>query len=358
MRLASRSPMEPRPHQPPPPAPRRAWWRARWLPWVVLLAVLIGIVVFRFGELQRLAVLVARINGRWLALALLLQAITYPCTPLIWQRVLARAGTPPNLWRLLPLALAKLFVDNAFPTGGVSGTAVVVERLSHRNVTRAHALAAVLVDLISYYIAYGAAVVTTLLVLASHEKLVGFVLALAGVFAVFALAVPAAIFRLTSPRPRPRWALRVRPLARLMAMFAETPPELVRAPRLLAFGASLRLCIFLLDAATLGVILRGLGASGSPGAVFAAFVVGSLAGTVGPLPGGLGSFEAGAVATLALLGVHAQVALAATLLTRGLTFWAPMLPGFLLLRHDLGASLTAGSAGHGFTARPPPAPAG
>jgi hypothetical protein len=36
--------------------------------------------------------------------------------------------------------------------------------------------------------------------------------------------------------------------------------------------------------------------------------------------------------------VPGERALAATLLTRGLTFWAPMLPGFLMLRHDLGGA--------------------
>jgi uncharacterized protein (TIRG00374 family) len=343
--------------EPPRPAPRRPWWRKGWLAWVVLLAVLIGIVVFRFRELKQLTALVAHIDGTWLALALLLQVITYVCTPLIWQRVLARAGPPPTLWRLLPLALAKLFVDNAFPTGGVSGTAVVVERLGRRGVTRPQALAAVLVDLLSYYIAYATAVITTLLVLALRQKLVGFVMVLAGVFALFALLVPLAIFRLTSPRSRPpAWALRVRPLARLMTLLAQTPRELVRSPALLSFGAVLRLAIFVLDAATLAVMLRALGVAASPGTVFAGFIVGSLAGTVGPLPGGLGSFEAGAVATLVLLGVRAQPALAGTLLTRGLTFWAPMLPGFLLLRHDLGASLTRDDPG--LNARSPPAPAG
>src|SRR5205814_1176428 len=178
--------MQPPPDGSPAPPPRRPWWRHRWLPWAVLLTVLIAIVVVRFGELKRLVALVAGIKGTWLALALLLQALTYPCTPLVWQRVLARAGPAPPLRRLLPLALAN--------------------------------------------------------------------------------------FRLTSRDPRPpRWALRVRPLARLMALFAETPHQLLRSPALLAFGAAARLAIFVLDAATLAVMLRALGVHAAPGAAFAAF---------------------------------------------------------------------------------------
>jgi Mg2+-importing ATPase len=45
------------------------------------------------------------------------------------------------------------------------------------------------------------------------------------------------------------------------------------------------------------------------------------------VPGGLGAFEAASVLTLKLVGVSVPVALAATLLFRGLSFWLPMLPG-------------------------------
>jgi uncharacterized protein (TIRG00374 family) len=306
------------------------------VPSAVLLALLIGVIAFRLTELQRLGTLIAAIRWKWLALALVLQAVTYFCTPLIWQRVLGRVTPPPTLLRLVPLALAKLFLDNAVPSGGVTGSAVVVDRLGRRGIARPLALAALLVDLISYYLAYTVAVATTLVVLGLRQRLPNFVLVLAGVFALIALAVPVIIFQLLSPHPRLAWATRLRPAAKLMALFRETPAALVRAPALLAVGALLRFTIFVLDAATLGVMLLALGAHASAGAVFAAFMVGSLAGTAGPLPGGLGSFEAGAVATLVLLGVPTERALAATLLTRGLTFWAPMLPGFLMLRHDLG----------------------
>ena len=51
--------------------------------------------------------------------------------------------------------------------------------------------------------------------------------------------------------------------------------------------------------------------------------------TLGPIPLGLGAFGAACVGMLNLLGVAIEAALAAMLLLRGLTFWLPMLPGFV-----------------------------
>jgi Mg2+-importing ATPase len=46
----------------------------------------------------------------------------------------------------------------------------------------------------------------------------------------------------------------------------------------------------------------------------------------------LGIFEAASVVTLKLAGVSVPVALAATLLFLGLSFWLPMVPGLLFSR--------------------------
>jgi uncharacterized protein (TIRG00374 family) len=87
-----------------------------------------------------------------------------------------------------------------------------------------------------------------------------------------------------------------------------------------------------LDAATLAVMLLAVGARPDPLSCFAAQVMAQVASTVGVMPGGLGTFEAGSVATLTLTGTPPAAALSATLLLRGFTFWLPMIPGLILLR--------------------------
>ena len=60
-----------------------------------------------------------------------------------------------------------------------------------------------------------------------------------------------------------------------------------------------------------------------------------MAATLGPIPLGLGTFEAACGGMLSLLGVAIETALAATLLLRGFTFWLPILPGLWLARRAI-----------------------
>ena len=70
---------------------------------------------------------------------------------------------------------------------------------------------------------------------------------------------------------------------------------------------------------------------------FIAFIMASIVVTLGPIPMGLGSFEAVSVGTLRLAGVPFEAALSATLLFRGFTLWLPLLPGMIAARKDLKA---------------------
>jgi Mg2+-importing ATPase len=115
---------------------------------------------------------------------------------------------------------------------------------------------------------------------------------------------------------------------------ADADPILVRRSDLLLTSFGHQLAVFVLDGATLWAMLRGLGVDARLPAVFSSFIVSSLARTLGILPGGLGTFEAASVATLALVGTPVAAALTATLLFRGLSFWLPLLPSVIMARRE------------------------
>jgi P-type Mg2+ transporter len=83
---------------------------------------------------------------------------------------------------------------------------------------------------------------------------------------------------------------------------------------------------------TMGTLVWALGGHISPTAVFTSFMLASVFRSLGIAPGGLGSFEAASVLTLCAAGCSLPIALSATMLFRGLSFWLPMLPGFWLSR--------------------------
>ena len=68
---------------------------------------------------------------------------------------------------------------------------------------------------------------------------------------------------------------------------------------------------------------------------FSAFILASIVVTLGPIPMGLGSFEAVSIGMLRAGGVPFEAALSATLLFRGYTLWLPLLPGMIATRRQL-----------------------
>jgi uncharacterized protein (TIRG00374 family) len=76
--------------------------------------------------------------------------------------------------------------------------------------------------------------------------------------------------------------------------------------------------------------VAGVGQDISVAHVFLVFTIGLIVGTATPTPGGLIGAEAGLTGGLIAYGVPADQALAAALLYRFLTYWLPLLPGFIM----------------------------
>lgn len=306
-----------------------------WLFGVALIATVI-LVATNLSEGRAFLVLARSVALGWLGLGVALQLGTYLADARSWQRVLHRAGEPRPLHGFIGLGLAKLFVDQAVPSGGISGTLVIVRGLERRGIPRPTAMAAVVVDLYAYYASYLAALIVAFAVLTARGELGAAILATAAAFGTMALFVVGLLTALTTSLRRflPARLARMRLIAPLASAVAEADTRLVRRSDLIATSAGYQLAIFLLDAATVWTMLRGIGVELHPAPVFASFMVSSLARSLGILPGGLGTFEAASVATLRMVGAPLAAALTATLLFRGLSFWIPLAPGLLMARRE------------------------
>ena len=316
------------------PAPSTA--RAGWITGGVLLLAL-AVLATRYGESERFLELARRARPLWLGAALALQVATYACAAGVWQRSLHHNGTTVRVRDLLPLGLAKLFADQALPSAGLSGTALVLRSLSGRGVPRGFAIAAMLVGLVSFYAAYAIAVALALAILARLGEVHRALLALAVVFALLAAGVPLAVFWLRGRAAQhlPGFVLRLPFVRETFAAIADAPPGALFSVRLGAETTALQLAIFVFDAATLAVMLHALVTPVTPDLVFASFVVASLVATLAWVPGGLGTFEGTCVAMLHVHGVELEAAVGATLMLRGFTFWLPMAPGLWIARHEM-----------------------
>jgi uncharacterized protein (TIRG00374 family) len=71
----------------------------------------------------------------------------------------------------------------------------------------------------------------------------------------------------------------------------------------------------------------------SPAQAALVYLGGAVVSAASPTPGGLGAMEAALVAGLTHIGIGDGKAVASVLTFRLLTYWLPILPGYLSLRH-------------------------
>jgi Mg2+-importing ATPase len=311
---------------------RGAHWKA-WLSGMILLGAVVT-VALHFSEGHEFIRLAERAEPWWLTVAVLLQAGTYLVQSQIWRTVAHAARFPLSLSFAYRLSLAKLFVDQALPTGGISGTVIVAKTLEDRGMPRAAVMGGVVVvNTAAYYAAYVLNLIMALAVTAIHHRLNGLIVVTTLLFVAFSIGF-AVVLLVLSGRDEGRVGMfgRVQPLARILRFLQEAQPHLARDPRLLLKALAWHIVIFWLDAVTVWVSILAIGGTAPVGGVFASYMIASVFRSIGVLPGGLGTFEAAAVLTLNLVGVSIPVALAATLIFRGLSFWLPMLPGLWFSR--------------------------
>jgi uncharacterized protein (TIRG00374 family) len=307
-----------------------------WLIGLLLLSGLI-LIVTHFVELEHFADIVRRAKPKWLILALLLQIATYISVSVVWYIPLKIKGEHQSLWSLIPLGVAKLFVEQSVPSAGMSGTAFFVAALKRRGINNKVCMATLLLSLVSYYGAYLIVAILTVMLLYFYHKLNSWIILVSFVFAVIAVGIPggALLFRSIGKKKLPNILHRVPRFDNFMKEIASSPVKMLRNPGLIFLTIFLQLTVFLLDSATLLVMLKVVSVDTSFWVVFPSFIFASMVATVGPIPLGLGTFEITCVTMLSMMKVPIEAALSATLLLRGFTLWLPMLPGMWMTKWAL-----------------------
>ena len=319
--------------------------RRGWLIGFVVIGALV-LLVKNHTEPAQLARIAAHARPAWLLFAVVLQLFTYPCIALTWTYVIHRDGQrAPPLAELVRLSVAELFLDQTIPSGGVSGTVLVVASLKKRGVPQHAAVAAVVASLLGFYLAQIAGVIVAFVVLVAAGHFGGWEATATTIALVGSLLVPVplVVALMGALEKLPKRVQRIEAVAQIRDHIADAPRELVFSPSILLVATGLRFAVLVLDGGTLAISVLAIGASAPIVSITAAFVLAYVVGSVTFLPGGLGTFEVACTTLLAGLGVPFAAAAASTLLMRGLSFWLPMLPGVFFTRREVvrGRRITA-----------------
>ncbi|MEO3763109.1 flippase-like domain-containing protein [Streptomyces sp. B5E4] len=124
--------------------------------------------------------------------------------------------------------------------------------------------------------------------------------------------------------------------SRIRSLFAGVVPrmlDVLQRPQKLAAGIGGMVLMTLSFVLCLDASVRAFGGDLSFASVAVVFLAGNALGSAAPTPGGVGAVELALTAGLTAAGMPSDTALSAVLLFRLLTFWMPVLPGWLSFTH-------------------------
>ncbi len=295
------------------PAAKRASHWGRYLPWIFGAAILITVVAvsLHLSEAADFLVVLQTSQPSWLLVATALQVLTYVAQGEVFRAPVRLTGRRIGARLVYELSLVKLFMDQALPSAGISSIVFLAKAMQQHGVPRDVVAASMVVNIASYNIAYVICLLAALAITTAtgHSNIV--IMVVSVLFLLFAVGLVVAVIAISAGRVRKQAALleRVPVVHNAMAFLTDADPALTQNLRLLAVTAAWQVIIFLLDAATMWVLILALGEHAPIKGVYASFMISSLLRTMGFVPGGLGTFEATSVVTLRMVGVAIPVAL-------------------------------------------------
>lgn len=306
--------------------------RERWLFGFAVLCLAV-LVVTHTAEESAILSLVGEANPPFFSLAILLQLATYAVQGGSLRNIAGCGGVPLSKRESIRLTLAKLFIDQSLPSGGLSGTTFVTRVLRHRGGSEERIIAGALQNILAFQLASVLGLIATIGIAAwlEHSTLISLAAALLIVPSLLIIGLLLIIHRYGT-RFLPNVLTRHLHLEDLAALIKRADPTVLRSPRILAKITGAQSATLILDALTLWAAIESFGGHQTPFALFPAFMVASAVKTFGFVPGGLGVFEAASTAAMTTAGVPPALALSGTLLFRGLSYWIPMVPGCFIAR--------------------------
>ena len=296
----------------------------------------VSVAVLNADKIAAMAAHAANAEPGWLAIAVICQCAAFFCTALAWRLVLLKLREPISMTALYPLSIAKLFADQALPSGGLSGAAFLLHALKRRGVSWDHAYTAFIFGATTFIAAFLISAFVSFVAVAGAEDTPRIIAVAARAF--YILLVVATLFLAGFALFRwPRVAAflhNIPAAASLMDMSQNALRVIAREKALFAKVIWVQIIQRLCDALTLWLVFQAIDAPIAFVACFIGVTLASVTATVAPTPMGVGAFEGGLVAAMAVFGVPVETALMGALIYRGLSLWLPLIPGFFVIQRE------------------------
>jgi uncharacterized protein (TIRG00374 family) len=302
----------------PPPSEISLLTRKRILVLVCLL-LLLYIVVPRIGSFSESFTVLRRADPAYAVMAAALTAVTYAVASATYWSLALR---PLRYRQTLLVQVASAFTNRLLP-GGLGTLTLFVQYLRRRGHTFSQAVTVAgtnnLLGIVGHLIILAGVLLATSDAYPAEVDLPSAY----SVWLVLGIVIAIIAANLLVFRRLRQHAYRVtKEVVNYVLLYRKRPARLLLATALSCGLTVLYVTIFY-------CCVTGVGLHLSVAHIFLVFTIGMIVGTATPTPGGLVGAEAGLTGGLIAYGASADSALAAALLYRFLTYWLPLLPGFI-----------------------------
>jgi uncharacterized protein (TIRG00374 family) len=335
------------------------FWRHNWKLVVNLLtlAALCGLVVLIWDQLVETVRNLKHVNLWFLLLIIPIEWLNYHSQARLYQRLFKIVGNKLSYWFLFRASLELNFINNIFPSGGVSGISYFGIRLRDDNLSASKATLVHVMKMVLIIATFEVILIAGLVFLAIGDKANDLMILVTGSLSTMLVVGTLAFTYIIGSQRRINgfFTGATRLINGIIHVFRPRHPETINIRR--ARGAfddmhrnyllfkshfrELRVPAFyalLASIAELGALYAVYAAFSeyvNVGAVILAYAVANFAGLVSVLPGGIGIYEALMTAVLAAGGVPLAISLPVTVMYRVVNTAIQIPPGYYFYQKAL-----------------------
>ncbi|RAJ22587.1 lysylphosphatidylglycerol synthase transmembrane domain-containing protein [Pedobacter cryoconitis] len=298
------------------------------------------------GKLKDIKDLMMQMSPFWLLLTIGAQIGTYLLNALIMGNLIKKQPGSTGFYVLFKMSIVIMFVNQALPTGGLSGNGYLFNQLVKQNVPRQIAFTALVLETISYYAAimllllffYGWYLLfeTHFTSVINYVVLLGFIFYTTLTILVLVLSKRRTISFVLRKLGKYGWIKRYIKKAGLLSLRNDNErisQMLRKNKRAILNAVLLQLMIIFCDVITVFALVKGFHIDMSFALITLALLLSLVIGALPISPGSLIVYESAMTYFFTTFGAPIHAALIITLLCRFFTFWAPIPIGMFLYRN-------------------------
>ena len=333
----------------------RSKWRI-----ILTVATFIALGILIYSLRHQIAEVVSnlgKVNAWALLLIIPIQLLNNDVYARLYKNLFRTLGKKVSFWAMYKLTLELKFVNNIFPSGGVSGVSYFSVRARSEGVSTAQATLTQVIKFMLVFVSFQPLLVLGLLFLAARGHVNDLVMVVAtSIITLLIVGTLLGIYIIDSrQRINAFLTFITKLLNKLLHLARPNYPEVINIERAQAAFHELHdnyqvfkknwrqlkrpfFYAFLAnvtEVATLYAVYVAFGEFVNIGAVILAYAVANFAGLISVLPAGIGIYEGLMTAVLAATGIAAKLSIPVTVMFRVVTMFVQLIPGYFLYQRAL-----------------------